>query len=440
MPPAAYAREEVGPSDGASERSREARRLSAAVATVERVPPERLSPALARRVALAAQGFGGPGSQADAPSVGTRRLNATIDRLGLLQIDSVNVFERSHYLPLFARLGDYDRSTLDRLTFRPGRYIEYWAHEAAFIPVGSWPLLRWRMADYRARWLADDDSWLSANPRMAQWLLDEIRDLGPLPASLVEHDANVRTGPWWGWGAVKQGLESLFRVGALVSAGRRRFERVYALPEQVLPPEVLEVEVSRHDAHKRLLAHAARAQGVATASDLADYFRLKTADVVPALRELHDEGVVVPVAVDGWGRAAWLHRDARLPRRVDADALLSPFDPVVWTRPRAERLFDFHYRIEIYTPLEKRVHGYYVLPVLQDDRLVARVDLKSDRQQGVLRVQAAWRERDLPVDAMRLAGLLERAATWQGLDSVEVASRGDLADDLRGALHARSGG
>jgi uncharacterized protein YcaQ len=402
-----------------------------ALATVDGVARHQLSPALARRVTLAAQGFGG----APTTPVGTRRLTSTIDRLGLLQIDSVNVFERSHYLPLFARLGEYDRARLDRLTLDgPGRYVEYWAHEAALVPMTTWPLFRWRMDDHRRRWLGDDDSWLSANPRLARWLLDLVRDGGPVPASLVEHESNVRTGPWWGWGSVKQGLESLFRVGDLVSAGRRRFERVYALPEQVIPRELLDVEVSRHEAHRRLLVRAAAAQGVATTADLADYYRLKTADVVPALHELHDEGVLTAVDVSGWGRPAWLHCDARRPRRIDADALLSPFDPVVWTRPRAERVFGFHYRIEIYTPLEKRVHGYYVLPVLQDDQLVARVDLKSDRQNGVLRVQAAWRERDLEVDCARLAALLERAARWQGLDSVEVMSRGDLAAELSRAV------
>jgi uncharacterized protein YcaQ len=395
------------------------------------VARDQLSPDLARRVTLAAQGFG----RAPTTPAGARRLDSTIDRLGLLQIDSVNVFERSHYLPLFARLGPYDRTRLDRLTLDgPGRYVEYWAHEAALVPMTTWPLFRWRMDDHRRRWLGDDDSWLSANPRLARWLLDLVRDGGPVPASLVEHESNIRTGPWWGWGSVKQGLESLFRVGDLVSAGRRRFERVYALPEQVIPRELLDVEVSRHEAHRRLLAQAAAAQGVATTADLADYYRLKTADVVPALRELHDEGVLTAVEVSGWGRPAWLHRDARRPRRVAADALLSPFDPVVWTRPRAERVFGFHYRIEIYTPLEKRVHGYYVLPVLQDDQLVARVDLKSDRQNRVLRVQAAWRERDLGVDCDRLAALLERAARWQGLDSVEVMPRGDLAAELSRAV------
>jgi len=400
------------------------------------VTRDSLSPALARRAALSAQGLGRPTATADGPrAVGTRQLNGLVGRLGLLQIDSVNVFERSHHLPVFARLGHYDRAALDGLLFSPpGRYVEYWAHEAALLPLATWPLMRWRMQAYRDRADADDGSWLSANARMSAWLIAELREKGPLPASLVEHDATVRTGPWWGWSDVKRGLEALFRVGALVSAGRRRFERVYALPEQVLPAELLAVEVSRHEAHRQLLAHAARASGVATATDLADYWRLRSADVAPALRELADEGVVTPVAVPGWSREGWLHRDAALPRRVAADALLSPFDPVVWHRPRAERLFGFRYRIEIYTPQEKRVHGYYVLPVLQDDQLVARVDLKSDRQAGVLRVQAAWHERDLPVDVERLAALLARAARWQGLGRVEVAGRGDLAPRLAAAV------
>jgi uncharacterized protein YcaQ len=409
-----------------------------AVTTVVRVPRQQLSPAQARRVALAAQGFGRPVDASVRP--GARQLNSLVDRLGLLQIDSVNVFERSHYLPAFARLGSYDRATLDRLTFAPrGRYVEYWAHEAAIVPVSTWPLFRFRMHDHDSKWRGDASSWLSTSPRMERWLLDEIRDKGPLPASLVEADATVfprpdRTGPWWGWGDVKRGLESLFRTGALVSAGRRRFERVYALPEQVLPADVLAVDVDRHESHRRLVAHAARAFGVATTSDLADYFRLKSADVVPALRELHDEGVVEPVVVPGWGPTAWLHRAARVPRALESDAVLSPFDPVVWHRPRAERLFGFHYRIEIYTPREKRIHGYYVLPVLQGDQLVGRVDLKSDRQAGVLRVQSAWRERDLAVDVDLLAATLRRAAGWQGLTSIEVEDRGDLAGALRPAV------
>ena len=396
------------------------------------MPVDQLSLPLARRVALAAQGLARPRPA----SVGTRQLVGAVGRLGLLQIDSVNVFERSHHLPVLARLGPYDRSRLDDLVLSPpGRFVEYWAHEAAVVPVESWPLLRWRMAEHAER-AAAGDSWLSTNAGTAAWLLAEIREKGPLPASLVEHDANVRTGPWWGWGEVKRGLEQLFRTGELVSAGRRRFERVYALPEQVLPADLLGREVGRHAAHVALVEHAARAHGVGTADDLADYFRLRAADVAPALHELTDAGVLRRVAVQGWSRPAWLHADARLPRAVDADALLSPFDPVVWHRPRAERLFGFRYRIEIYTPRERRVHGYYVLPVLQGDRLVARVDLKSDRRARVLLVQASWRERDLPVDVGRLAALLAEAAAWQGLDRVEVVDRGDLATELRAAVAA----
>lgn len=400
--------------------------------------PSVVSPALARRIALAAQGFGRPASTAsDERTVGTRQLNQTIDRLGLVQIDSVNVFERSHYLPLYARVGAYDRSLLDRLTFaRRGRYTEFWAHEAAFLPVTSWPLWRWRMADYRDYYASHDDSWAAANGPMLAWLLDELRASGPLPASAIEHDANVRQGPWWGWSDVKRGLEVLFRTGDVVSAGRTRFERTYGLPEQILPTEILDAEVSRQDAHRALVSHSAKAHGIAAAADLADYFRLKAVDVAPAIRDLEEAGELRQVEVPGWGRAAFLQTEARLPRRIEADALLSPFDPVVWQRSRAERLFGFHYRIEIYTPQPQRVFGYYVLPILQDEALVGRVDLKSDRQAGVLRVQAAWHEAGQTVDVERLAALLERTAAWQGLDSVEVMPRGDLSGALGRVLPA----
>lgn len=366
---------------------------------------------------------------------GTRQLNQAIDRLGLVQIDSVNVFERSHYLPLFARLGAYDRALLDRLTFaRKGRYTEYWAHEAAFLPVESWPLWRWKMAAYRDAYASDSSSWAAANGPMLRWLVDELRASGPLPASAIEHESNVRQGPWWGWSDVKRGLEVLFRTGEVVSAGRTRFERTYGLPEQVLPREILDRTIDRAEAHRVLLRHAARAHGIGTASDLADYFRLKTVDVAPALRDLEDAGEVLPVTVPGWTKPALLHSETRIPRAIQADALLSPFDPVVWERARAERLFGFHYRIEIYTPGPKRVFGYYVLPLLQDDALVGRVDLKSDRQRGVLRVQAAWHESGQVVDVERLAALLQRTAAWQGLGPIEVVDRGDLASRLAGAL------
>jgi len=395
-----------------------------------------VSPALARRIALAAQGFGRtPGG-----TTGIRRLDALIARLGLLQIDSVNVFERSHYLPAFSRLGAYDKAQLDRLTYDPTRYTEYWAHEASFLPLRARPLFQWRMQDFRERAAATDDHWSHANTSMLDWLRAELAANGPLPASAIEHDANKRRGPWWGWSDVKTGLEVLFRWGEVVSAGRSRFERVYALAEQVLPAELLGVEVPRADAHRELVAQAARAHGIATVKDLADYFRLKTAPTLAAVHELEERGDLVPVEVPGWGRngaagRAWLHAEARLPRRIDAAAVLSPFDPVVWERARAERLFGFRYRIEIYTPAPQRVYGYYVLPVLVGDELVGRVDLKSDRQAGVLRVQAAWAEPGAPAHTAEvLAGVLRRTADWQGLSDVVVAPRGTLAEGLAAAL------
>jgi len=386
-----------------------------------------LSPALARRVALAAQGFG----RAKPESVGIRQFSALIERLGLLQIDSVNVFERSHYLPVFARLGAYDKASLDRLTLaRGGRYIEYWAHEATIIPVSLWPLLRWRMDEYQQTYSAKPGGWVAANGEMLDWLRAELAERGPLAASEIEHDANLRRGPWWGWSDVKRGLEYLFMFGEVVTAGRTRFERSYALASQLLPTEVLELEVPKAEAILELVRLSARAHGVATLSDLADYFRLRQAEAKPAVDALVDSGELVPVTVPGWNRAAWLHRDARLPRRIEATALLSPFDPVVWDRGRAERIFDFHYRIEIYTPAHKRVFGYYTLPLLIDEALVGRVDLKSDRKASVLRVQSAWSEEGHAVDLSRLAATLRETAAWQGLDDIEVTGRGDLAPAL----------
>ena len=395
-----------------------------------------LSPALARRVALAAQGFGRP----HPTSAGARQLNSLMDRVEVLQIDSVNVFERSHYLPVFARLGAFDKATLDRLTFRPGRYIEYWGHEATLMPVDTWPLFRWRMDAFRARSLSDPDSWASTHAPFLQWLRDELAEKGALVASEVEHDANRRTGPWWGWSDVKIGLETLFRWGEIVSAGRNGFERRYALASQVLPTSILNRDINRADAIRELMRRGAVAHGVGTLEDIADYFRLPSADARTALRELQDAGDVLPVTVPGWTRGtqprqAWLAKDARKPRSLSADALLSPFDPVVWARPRAERLFNFRYRIEIYTPKHKRVHGYYVLPVLLDDVLAARVDLKNDRQTGTLRVQAAWLEPDAPPDTPeRLAALLRRTAAWQGCERLVVVNRGTLAAQLASAL------
>ncbi|QJU56035.1 crosslink repair DNA glycosylase YcaQ family protein [Herbiconiux sp. KACC 21604] len=392
---------------------------------------ETISPALARRVALAAQGFG----RVPDARPGTRQFNLLLRRLGLLQIDSVNVYERSHYQPVFARLGGYDKALLDRLTYGKG-VTEYWAHEASFLPVETLPLMDWRKAHYREWYRTHPESWGASNEKTIEWLRAELAEKGPLRASEIEHESNVRQGPWWGWSDVKRGLETMFRQGDVVSAGRTRFERVYALPEQVLPAEVLNASVSRDDAIAELMSISARAHGIGTLTDLADYFRLKRVDAQPAIDRLVESGELLPVTVPGWGKPAWLHRDARLPRRLEAAALLSPFDPVVWERARALRLFDFHYRIEIYTPAPKRVFGYYVLPVLIDDRIPARLDLKSDRQAGVLRVQSAWAEPGLvPDDIPRIADLLRSAAAWQGLPGdILVADRGTLAPALRAEL------
>jgi uncharacterized protein YcaQ len=393
-----------------------------------------ISAALARRIALAAQGFGvGAG-----PAPGTRQFNLLLRRLALLQIDSVNVYERSHYQPVFARLGHYDKATLDAVTYGKG-VTEYWAHEASFLPVETLPLMAWRKNDYRDRFAAGtsaEGSAEAAEASMIPWLRAELAAKGPMRASEIEHDANKRQGPWWGWSEVKRGLETMFRIGDVVSAGRVRFERVYALPEQVLPASVLGVEMPRAEAVRQLMSQSARAHGIGTLKDFADYFRLKTVDALPAVLSLVEEGELVPVEVEGWAKPAWLHRDARRPRRLEAAALLSPFDPVVWERSRTERLFDFRYRIEIYTPEPKRVYGYYTLPVLIDDRLPARIDLKSDRQNGVLRVQSAWAEPGLlPEDVPRIAALLRTAAAWQNLPGdIHVTGKGTLAAPLAAEL------
>ncbi len=390
-----------------------------------------MSPSQARRIALAAQGFG----RARTVEPGVRQLNATIDRLGLLQLDSVNVFERSHYLPLFARLGAYDKSHLDRLTFgRTSRFIEYWAHEAAVIPVENWPLFRWRMDANRQRY-SKPGSWVAENTAMLKWLRAVLADRGAVAASEIEHDSGRGAGGWWGWSEVKTGLEWLFRFGEAVSAGRSRFERRYALASATLPSAVFAREVTPADAIRELLRLSARAHGIGTLGDFADYYRIKTVPARCALNDLVDAGELLPVTVTGWNKPAFLHRDARIPRRIEATALLSPFDPVVWERTRAERLFGFHYRIEIYTPAHKRVFGYYTLPLLIDDRLVGRVDLKNDRQNRVLLVQSAWTEADAPPEtAARLAIVLREITAWQGLEAVRVMPRGDLAPAVAAEL------
>ncbi|MFN3949005.1 winged helix-turn-helix domain-containing protein [Microbacterium sp.] len=393
----------------------------------------------ARRIALAAQGF----ARARPETVGTRQVTGALTRMRILQIDSVNVFSRSHYMPLFARLGAYDTTLLDRLAFeRRPRWVESWAHVASLVSVDDWPLLQFRRDAMREKY--GHDEWAEAHRPLLQWLRDELAERGPLRPAEIDHDA--RSGPrgsWWGWDDVKNGLERLWLFGDVAIAGRRGFERRYALATDVLPVSALESSVPRGEAIAELIRRAAVAYGVATASDLADYWRIRDRPaVLAAVHDLVDAGEILPVQVDGWqvaGRPAkaWLHRDAARPRRVDAAAILSPFDPVVWFRDRAERLFDFDYRIEIYTPAPQRRFGYYSLPVIVGDDVVGRLDLKADRAGSALRVQSAWWEPGAPPDAAeRVAAELRTAARWQGLEHVTVSRWGDASDALAGALRA----
>lgn len=399
-----------------------------------------LSLAQARRIALAAQGFA---DKAPSGSVDKRHLARVLGRIGLLQLDSVNVLVRSHYLPVFSRLGPYSADLLDRLSWdrRHRALFEYWGHEASLLPVAMQPLFRWRMDRaargdriYKgiARFGAENRAYIGR-------VLDEVRSRGPLAVSDLPEGAKNH-GSWWGWGEGKTALEWLFWAGQVTTSTRRGFERLYDLPERVLPPEILNAPTpAETDAQRALMLIAARAHGVATEPDLRDYFRLPPEESKARLAELVEAGAVLPVKVEGWRETAYLHAEAAIPRRIEAHALLSPFDPVVWMRPRAERLFDFHYRIAFYTPKDKRQHGYYVLPFLLGDRLVARIDLKSDRQGGRLQVLGAHVEDHTPAAeiAPPLAADLLRMAAWLGLAEVQVAAPGPLGSALGAALKAQ---
>lgn len=394
-----------------------------------------LSAAEARRAALAAQGFAGRRSSCSPSRASIERI---VRGLGLLQLDSVNVFERSHYLPVFSRLGPYDKARLDALTTAEPVMTECWAHEAAFVPIEDWPLFEFRRARFRARY--GTTGIYRDHPELRTWLLRELKDRGPLRASDIDHELNRRTGPWWGLSTIKRLLELMFLFGEIATVGRLGFERRYALREQALPAHVLNSTVPDNEAKRRLVRHAAIALGVGTADDLADYYRLPLPEARAAVEDLTASGELLAVQVAGWERGgrplpAWLHRDAVVPGRLARDSLLTPFDPVVWHRPRAERLHQFHYRIEIYTPAAKRQFGYYSLPVLLGNQLAARVDLKNDRKAGVLRIQSAWSERHAPRDAApRIAALLRSAAMWQGLTGFVVQNWGDLASALAAEL------
>jgi uncharacterized protein YcaQ len=399
-----------------------------------------LSLAQARRIALAAQGFADP---RPVGRVDARHIRRVLDRVAILQLDSVNVLCRSHYLPVFSRLGPYPRPLLDRLTAHTAgpvrrELFEYWAHEASLVPVELQPLFRWRMARAHVEPWAGVRRVARENPLA----LDEIRELvklnGPVRAGETGHERPARTpGEMWNWHVGKTLLEWLFYAGEVTAARRVNFERLYDIPERVLPAEVLAAPTpAPEDAQRELIRRAARAYGVATEPDLRDYFRMPHEASKRAVAELVEAGELLPVTVSGWTTAAYLWHKARRPRRVEARALLSPFDPVVWFRERAERLFGFSYRIEIYTPAAQRRYGYYVLPFLLDEGLVARVDLKADRQARVLRVQSAWLEDGAPRErvAAELAAELAITARWLDLDGVEVERRGDLADELDRAV------
>ena len=381
-----------------------------------------LSAAEARRVALTAQGFNGMRRH---EPVGAAQIRKGIARLGLLQIDSVNILVRAHYLPLFSRLGSYEPALLDALmAAKPKRFFEYWGHEASLLPIDCHPLLRWRMA----RALRGQGVWRQLEPFAsekrgeADALLARIETDGPLAASDVA-DSRAAKGMWV-WSSAKHALEWLFWAG-LVAATHRRgsFERVYDLPERVLPRAVLQLPTpSGVEARRALLSRSAQALGVATADDLRDYYRIAAADARAPIEQLVEAGTIIPVRVRGWRQQAYMHKDALAGRKIEGAALLSPFDPLIWRRPRTERLFGFRYRLEIYTPAHKREHGYYVLPFLLNGALVARVDLKADRKAGALIVQRAHVEPGAPPSTVeRLIDELRLMTSWLGLSRLAIA-------------------
>jgi uncharacterized protein YcaQ len=403
---------------------------------------KRLSAAAARRIALAAQGFAEPrpGGRIDA-----RHVRRVLDRVGLLQLDSVSVLCRSHYLPVFARLGPYRRPLLDRLAVHVGsaeppradperrELFEYWGHEASLLPVALQPLLRWRMGR------ADLEAWgsLRALQRERPGLIEEVLALvaerGPLRAADTGYARASSRPAMWDWHEGKIALEYLFYSGRVTAARRRNFERLYDLTERVLPAAVLASPTpAEADAQRELVRISARCLGVASEPDLGDYFRLPRAASKARVAELVDARELEPVSVEGWQMPAYLWPSARRPRSVRARALLSPFDSLIWRRERTERLFSFRYRLEIYTPAAKRVYGYYVLPFLLGEALVARVDLKADTANGTLRVFGAFieGERDAATVAPELAAELGLMASWLGLERIEVSPRGDLAAAL----------
>ena len=380
-------------------------------------PTITLSNLEAKAIALDALGFGD-----NRPT----SVLEVFDRTNLLQVDSVNVFERAHYMPLFSRLGRYDKDELDNLTggFNP-KLIEYWAHEASIIKTDELPLFHWRMSDNRYR------NW---DEKLGTWIENELRTRGPLTTSDLEHPDHARKGSWWGWSDVKRTLERMFYCGALVSGGRTKFKRIYALPEQILPSRLMENAPSKHEAQKELLVKSAASHGLGTQKDLADYFRIwQPSKLTPLLHELVEEGRLLKTDVAGWDSDAYIHPAANLsPTKHSGTTILSPFDPVCWNRERTSRIFGFDYKIEIYVPEPQRKFGYYSLPVLHNGNLIARLDLKSNRQENVLQVKSSWAEENI-VNKFPTAAVskhLQNVAKWQGLGSIEIAEKGNVSLEL----------
>lgn len=386
-----------------------------------------ISPDRARRIALGAQGFAKPRPQGN---VTERHFRSVVQRLGLIQLDSVNVAVRSHYMPFFGRLGVYDQNRLDRWLAAEGEIAEYWGHEASAMPVTLLPYLAWRMQDMHpwgvVRKAADHD------PKLIERVYREVSDRGPLRVADIA-EGNDRTGPWWGLGKSKIALEWLLASGRVTAWRDHRFARVYDITERRIPKEVLALTIDRHAAHRHLLAQSVKHHGIGTANDLIDYYRLNKPRSRPILEDLADEGQIDRVDVQGWKGPVYIDPGAVSPRAIRGATLLSPFDPLVWERERTQRIFGMHYRIEIYVPKERREFGYYSLPFLLDGELVARVDLKADRKARTLMVQSAHCQdgQDLDHVARRLADHLVTMASWLDMESLEVSDWGDLTGPLK---------
>ncbi len=384
-----------------------------------------ISRSQARRYVLAAQGLieGRPSGRVD-----VRHFRKVVGRVGLIQLDSVNVFSRAHFMPFFSRLGHYDRDALDSWLWRSGEMFEYWGHEASLIPVDQHRLFRWRM-DQGLSWKRLTD--LEKNhPEYVADVLKQVSDRGPLQTRDLTEPGQRHVDSMWGWSNGKVALEALFARGEVATADRPNFNRIYDVPDRVIAKTHLDAPgLARDEAQSALLVQAARFMGVATVDDLGDYYRIKMPQARPLVQDLVDRAELVEVAVEGWEKPGYLHPEATLPRSAGGTALLSPFDNLIWCRPRVERLWDFHYRIEIYVPEPKRVYGYYVLPFLLDGDLVARVDLKTDREAGLLRVRGAFAEpgADRAHVGRALRRELELVSTWLGMSGLAVAKNGDLA-------------